>query len=86
MMVAVYGTLGVFIFRAARDPLRHLSLILLTVWLSLMHGLVMAAQALSDEHEHGHLFGDVPEILIAAIALAFLTPCSRRQEQRKAGE
>ena len=74
MMVAVYGTLGVFLFIAVRHPLKHLSLIWFTIWSMFVHGLVMATQAFIDETEYGHFFGDVPFILIAAFVLAFLTP------------
>jgi len=34
----------------------------------------MAVQALTDGHEHGHLVGDVPALLVVAIVLAALTP------------
>jgi hypothetical protein len=34
MMVGIYATLGVFLLRASRDPLKHLSLIWFTVWSS----------------------------------------------------
>jgi len=34
----------------------------------------MAAQALGDGSEHGHLLGDVPALLIIAIVLAVLMP------------
>ncbi|HEY4081233.1 MAG TPA: DUF6632 domain-containing protein [Burkholderiaceae bacterium] len=74
MMVGIYATLGVFLLRAARDPLAHLSLIWFTVWSSLVHGGIMAFQALSGEHQMGHLMGDVPALLVAALVLAVLTP------------
>ncbi len=34
----------------------------------------MAVQAVIDPAERGHLFGDVPALLLVAIVLAFLTP------------
>jgi hypothetical protein len=74
MMVGVYLTLGVFLLRAARQPLRHLSLIWFFVWSSGLHGAVMAVGALSGSQHHGHLVGDVPALFIAAAALAILTP------------
>src|SRR5690242_4638720 len=58
MLVSVYAVLGVFLLLAARDPLRHLSLIWFTVWSSILHAGVMAVQALSDTMERGHLVGD----------------------------
>ena len=35
---------------------------------------IMAAQALGDAHETGHLVGDVPALLIAAAVLWYLSP------------
>ncbi|MGO4326062.1 DUF6632 domain-containing protein [Cupriavidus sp. 2TAF22] len=74
MIVGIYATLGVFLILAARDPLRHLSLIWFTVWSSLVHGGIMAVEALASVHQRGHLLGDVPGLLIAAAVLAVLTP------------
>jgi|SRR5579863_1098377 len=74
MILGVYATLGVFLLIASRDPLKNRSLIWFTVWSSLVHGGIMAVQALNMPAEHGHLFGDVPALLIVAIVLAVLTP------------
>lgn len=74
MIVGVYATLGVFLIRAARDPQAHLSLIWFAVWSSVVHGAVMAVQALLQPGQRGHLLGDVPALLIAAAALAALAP------------
>jgi len=74
MMVGIYFTLGVFLLRAARDPLRHLSLIWLNVWLSIGHASIMAVQSFSGPQHHGHLVADVPALFIAAAVLAALTP------------
>jgi hypothetical protein len=74
MIVGLYFTLGVCLLLAARDPLRHLSLIWFTVWSSVVHGSIMTVQALSAAQEHGHLLGDVPALFIGAAVLAALTP------------
>ena len=74
MILGVYATLGVFLLIASRNPLRHLSLIWFTVFSSVVHAGIMTAQALSMPAEHGHLFGDVPALLIVAALLAILTP------------
>lgn len=74
MILGVYATLGVFLIRAARDPLANLSLIWFAVWSSLVHGGIMAVQAIAYPDHRGHLLGDVPVLLIAAVVLAFLTP------------
>lgn len=73
MILAIYATLGIFLLRAAQEPLRHLSLIWFTVWSSLAHGLVMAVQALRDPAERGHLPGDVLVLLVVAAVLTVLT-------------
>src|SRR5262250_2245755 len=77
MIVGVYATLGVFLILAARDPLAHRSLIWFTVWSSVVHGGIMAVQALAP-NSHGHLVGDVPALFIIAIVLALLTPRGSR--------
>ena len=74
MIVGVYATLGVFLIRAARDPMAHRSLIWFTVWSSIVHAIIMAVQALGDPMQRGHLFGDVPALLVAAAVLAILMP------------
>lgn len=74
MIIGVYATLGVFLLRAARNPLAHLSLIWFTVWSSAVHGAIMAVQSLTSSMNHGHLIGDVPALFIVAIVLAALTP------------
>jgi hypothetical protein len=74
MILGVYATLGVFLIIASRNPLAHRSLIWFTVWSSVVHAVIMAIQAFQDPMERGHLLGDVPALLIVAIALAALTP------------
>ena len=74
MIVGIYATLGVFLLRAVRDPAAHRSLIWFFVWSSLVHGGIMAAQALTSPGQMGHLMGDVPALLVAAAALAALAP------------
>lgn len=74
MIVGVYATLGVFLLLAARRPEAHTSLIWFTVWSSAVHGGIMAVQAAVDPSEHGHLAGDVPALLLVAVALGLLAP------------
>ena len=78
MIVGIYATLGVFLIFAARDPLAHRSLIWFTVWSSVIHGGIMAVQALAP-NSHGHLVGDVPALLVVAIVLAMLMPRGSRE-------
>jgi len=73
MIVAIYATLGLFLLRAARQPLRHLSLIWFAVWSSVAHAGVMALQAWRSPEEHAHFAGDIALLLIAALVLGGLT-------------
>jgi len=81
MILGVYATLGVFLLLAARSPLTNLSLIWFTVWSSVVHGGIMAVQALVYPEHRGHLLGDVPALLLIAVVLAVLT---LRAEKAKA--
>jgi hypothetical protein len=74
MIIGIYATLGVFLLLASRKPEAHLSLIWFTICSSAVHGLIMAVQAVIDPVEHGHLFGDVPALILAAIVLGVLVP------------
>ena len=76
MIIGVYATLGIFLLMASRNPLANLSLIWFTVWSSVAHAGIMAAQALANPEQIGHLWGDVPALLVIAAVLAFLTPRS----------
>ncbi|BBD69023.1 hypothetical protein NIES4072_36450 [Nostoc commune NIES-4072] len=72
MIIGIYATLGVFLLWASRKPEAHLSLIWFTVWSSFVHGVIMAVHAVIDSAERGHLFGDVPALILVAIVLGFL--------------
>ena len=74
MIIALYVTLGVFLVLASRHPERHLSLIAFTIWSSVVHGGVMALQALANPAHAGHLAGDVPALFIVAAVLGWLCP------------
>lgn len=74
MILALYATLGVFLMRASRNPIAHLSLIWFVVWSSIVHGGVMAVQSFQGHHNMGHLWGDVLALFVVAAMLAFLTP------------
>lgn len=74
MIMGIYATLGVFLILAARDPLKHLSLIWFTVWSSVVHGGIMAVQSFDGSHNMGHLYGDVFALFAVAAVLALLTP------------
>lgn len=74
MICGVYAVLGAYLIMASRNPGAHKSLIGFTIWSSVVHALIMAAQAAGDEHERGHLVGDVPALLLVAGVLWYLSP------------
>jgi hypothetical protein len=73
MILGIYATLGVFLWMAAREPDKHLSLIWFTVWSSFVHAGVMAVHSFTDAGEMGHLPGDVAALFIIGGVLAFVT-------------
>jgi hypothetical protein len=77
MIIGVYATLGVFLLLASRDPEANRSIIWFTVWSSVVHAAIMAMQSFGDAAEHGHLIGDVPALLLVALALGILAPRKR---------
>jgi hypothetical protein len=78
MICGIYAVLGGFLIAAARNPSEHRSLISFTVWSSVVHAGIMAAQSLYDGHEIGHLLGDVPALLLVAAVLWYLSPAKRQ--------
>jgi hypothetical protein len=82
MICGVYAVLVIFLIAAARDPYSNRSLISFTIWSSLVHAAIMAAQAIFDGHELGHLIGDVPALLLVAAVLWFLSPVSAQSNSR----
>ena len=84
MIVGIYAVLGIFLILAANNPREYRSLISFTVWSSVVHALIMAAQAIGDESEHGHLVGDVPALLLVAVVLGVLAP--RRDSSKSSTE
>ncbi len=73
MIVGLYATLGVFLVWAARNPRAHLSLIWFAVWSSVVHAGIMAVQSFGHGDHMGHLWGDVPALLLVAVVLGVLT-------------
>lgn len=76
MIVGVYATLGVFLVLASRNPQGNRSLILFTIWSSIVHAAIMAVQSFQMPEHMGHLYGDVPALLLVAIVLYALLPSS----------
>jgi hypothetical protein len=84
MILAIYATLGIFLVLASRDPLAHRSLIWFTVWSSVVHGAVMAVQALIYPQHIGHLWGDVAALFVVAVVLALLMPRAEASATQRA--
>ena len=74
MILGIYATLGVFLVIASRNPLAHRSLIWFTIWSSIVHGGIMAAQSLANTRYVGHLWGDVLAMFVVAAVLGLLMP------------
>jgi uncharacterized protein DUF6632 len=74
MIVGVYATLGIFLIFASRDPAANRSLILFTIVSSVVHAVIMAVQSTQMPEHMGHLYGDVPALLLVAIVLGVLFP------------
>ena len=74
MIVGVYATLGIFMIRAAKDPLQHLSLIWFAIWSSAVHAVIMMVQAMRDPVERDNLIGDIPALFLVAVVLWVLMP------------
>jgi len=74
MIIAIYATLGVFLLIASQNPDANKSIIWFTVWSSVVHGGLMAVQSFYDVEERGHLWGDVPALILIAIIFAVLMP------------
>jgi hypothetical protein len=75
MIVGLYATLGLFLWNAARRPEANISLIWFTVFSSVVHAAIMAVQSFGSDHHTnhmGHLWGDVPALLLVAIVLSVL--------------
>jgi hypothetical protein len=76
MIVSIYVALGVCLWRAASDPPRHRLLIDFTILSSVLHGGVMFYDALAQQGEHAHLWGDVPLLFGVAALLWWLRPAA----------
>ncbi len=72
--MGVFATLGVFLIRAAKEPLANASLIWFTIWSSIVHGGIMLVQALVDETDRINLLGDIPALFLVAFILWYLMP------------
>ena len=85
MIVGLCATIGVFLINAARKPEANLSFIWFVVWSSVVHAVIMAVQSFGHGHHMGHLWGDVPALLLVAIVLAVLVRAAGLKQPAVAG-
>ena len=78
MICGVYAVLGAYLILAARNPSENRSLISFAISANIVHAGIMAMEAIYDEHERGHLVGDVPALLLIAAVLWFLLPAKQK--------
>jgi len=74
MIMGIYVTLGIFLVRAAKDPMANASLIWFTIWSSIVHAGIMLVQAIVDETDRINLLGDIPALFLVAFVLWYLMP------------
>jgi len=74
MIMGIYVVLGIFLVRAAKDPMANASLIWFTIWSSIVHGGIMLVQAINDGTEKANLIGDIPALFLVAFVLWYLMP------------
>ena len=74
MIMGIYVTLGIFLVRAAKDPMADASIIWFTIWSSIVHAGIMLVQAIVDETEKANLIGDIPALFLVAFVLWYLMP------------
>ncbi|MFE7720372.1 DUF6632 domain-containing protein [Nocardia rhizosphaerihabitans] len=72
MIAVIYIVWGAFVWRAARDPLRHRLMVEFTIVGNFAHLGVMGLMAIFDSTHTAHLLGDVPLGLLLPIILTIL--------------
>ena len=75
MILGVYAVLGIYLIKAAKDPMANASLIGFTIWSNIVHACVMLYYAILDEAERPNLMGgDIPSLFLVAFVLWYLMP------------
>jgi hypothetical protein len=78
MLLLIYVVWGVFLLRAAVNPPAYSSFLDFTMWANLAHGVLMAAQAVTDFDRYWSKFlTDIPFVLILAIGIYVLRPATK---------
>ena len=84
MLGIVYGTLGIFLLLALRNPSANRSLIAFTAWSSLAHGGVMALQAYRNIIPRSDLLRAVLPLAIIGATLIALAPAKASGSRQQA--
>jgi hypothetical protein len=75
MLFTIYIVWAVFLLLASRNPLQYTSFLAFTMWANLLHGLLMAGQALTmPAHYWSKWLTDIPFILVLALGIYWLRP------------
>ena len=73
MLEAVYLVWGIFMLKAARNPMAYLSFLSFTLWANLVHGLLMIPQAMMVAMMY-KMGTDIAYCIVLAIGLWVLMP------------
>jgi uncharacterized membrane protein len=82
MLASVYVTLGVFLIIAAFNPPAHRSLIAFAAWSSVVHGVVMAVQAVKGVIPHSDLLQAATPMLAIGVVFLVLMPARATTSDR----
>ena len=74
MFYSLYVTLGVFLVLAARNPSGYRSLIVFTIWSSVVHAAVMVLMTIPLPNKRGELLAGVVLTVLPAVLLFMLAP------------
>lgn len=80
MMISIYVALGAFLLLAARNPLRHRSLIAFAGWANIAHAVVMALMAIRLTSDRSGLL--VAAAIFGPIGLSLLALGPRRSVEQ----
>ena len=77
MIIIIYIVWGIFLLKAAKNPVAYKSFLDFTMWANLAHGLLMIPMALEGSHMyHSKFLTDIPFILGLAAGIFAWRPAS----------
>lgn len=74
MILGVYAVMGVYLFRAAKDPAADASFIWFVIWSNIVHAGIMLYHGIIDATEAANLVGDIPALFLVSFVLWYLMP------------